>query len=416
MDPKEAGQVPTPAVAVALFAVTLVLNVVVGIAFMSLELEETWLLVVTPVILIAVTVLAVSYFGFDARETLLLRSPSAADLLMAFPLALSFVVLNDQLSTLTQELYPISEEIQQSWLRMIRAETPADWIFKIATIGVGAAVSEELLFRGFIQGAFLRGMSRTAAVLWTSFLFMALHVLPFPSFAAAGIVLGVAAMSSRSLVVPVAIHFTNNLSALALVNLADLETLGDPVWIPGSILLPALAVFALCATYFLRKLPPAPARKPVVPRRSTDDVASLAAGSSITDALASVPGLRRRLGWLVVGAALAIGVTILTGLFFFTVYAAYPQSVQGRIIEFLGRTCTERLTPEAHHRGRELAVAFDVLASSNENGALAPSQLGKVIVACARVSADQELHDPEVDELLAVIREAAGLTDAPRRL
>ncbi len=83
---------------------------------------------------------------------------------------------------------------------------------------------------------------------------MALHILPLPSFAVAGMVLGLTALSTRSIVVPVVIHFLNNASALALVNLAGLETLGDPIWIPAEILLPAMAIFALCVFYYSRRL------------------------------------------------------------------------------------------------------------------------------------------------------------------
>jgi membrane protease YdiL (CAAX protease family) len=97
-------------------------------------------------------------------------------------------------------------------------------------------------------------MRRASAVLLTSFLFMALHILPLPSFLAAGLVLGVTALATGSIVVPVVIHFLNNASALALLNLAGLETLGDPVWIPPGILVPAVAIFVLSLGYYARRL------------------------------------------------------------------------------------------------------------------------------------------------------------------
>jgi membrane protease YdiL (CAAX protease family) len=110
------------------------------------------------------------------------------------------------------------------------------------------------MFRGFIQNGFGRSLRALWAVLWTSVLFMAIHILPLPSFAFAGLVLGLTALSTRSIVVPAVVHFLNNASALALVNLTGLETLGDPVWIPPSILLPALAVFVLSVLYYTRRL------------------------------------------------------------------------------------------------------------------------------------------------------------------
>jgi membrane protease YdiL (CAAX protease family) len=125
---------------------------------------------------------------------------------------------------------------------------------KLLTIGIGAAVSEELMFRGFIQSALSRAMRPARAIALTAFLFMALHILPLPSFVAAGLVLGVAALATGSVAVPALVHFINNAAALALVNVAGLESLGDPVWIPPSILLPAIAIFALSLAYYVRRL------------------------------------------------------------------------------------------------------------------------------------------------------------------
>jgi membrane protease YdiL (CAAX protease family) len=240
----------------ALFLAVLITNLAMGRLFASSGISPDWLLVTTPLVLLVVTILFVYGFRADARETLLLRLPTWPDLLMAFPLAISFVVLSDQLSSLTSDLVPaeLSEQLREVQLRWLRASSASEWLVKLATIGVGAAISEELMFRGFVQSAFSRAMRPANAVLWTSFLFMALHILPLPSFAAAGIVLGVTALATGSIVVPVLIHLLNNVAALALVNLTGLETLGDPVWIPLEILLPAVAIFGLCLIYYARRL------------------------------------------------------------------------------------------------------------------------------------------------------------------
>jgi membrane protease YdiL (CAAX protease family) len=96
---------------------------------------------------------------------------------MAIPLAFSFVILSDQLSTLTSDLVPaeLAEQLREVQLRWLRASGPGEWIGKLATIGAGAAISEELMFRGFVQSAFLapQGGDRR---LWTRS-FLALHIL-----------------------------------------------------------------------------------------------------------------------------------------------------------------------------------------------------------------------------------------------
>ncbi len=250
------AKLPSAATAFALFFVVLVANVGMGQAVGVLGIGADWLLVATPLVLLLFTALFVFGLRLDPIETLLLRLPTWPDLLIAIPLAFSFVILSDQLSTLTSDLIPaeLSEQLREVQLRWLRASTPGEWIGKLATIGAGAAISEELMFRGFVQSALGRTMRRASAVLWTSFLFMVLHILPLPSFLAAGLVLGVTALATGSIVVPVVIHFLNNASALALVNLAGLETLGDPVWVPPAILVPAVAIFVLCMSYYARRL------------------------------------------------------------------------------------------------------------------------------------------------------------------
>ncbi len=249
-------KLPSISAALALFGAVLFSIVALGRIFASFGISPDWLLLATPLVVVTFTLLFIVGFHLDARETLLLRFPSLPDLLMAVPLALSFVILSDQLSTLTADLVPeeLAEQLREIQLRWLRASTPIEWLSKLATIGAGAAISEELMFRGFIQSAFGRSSRAWTAVLATSLLFMALHILPLPSFAVAGMVLGLTALSTRSVVVPVVIHFVNNASALALVNLAGLETLGDPVWIPAEILLPAMTIFALCVFYYSRRL------------------------------------------------------------------------------------------------------------------------------------------------------------------
>ncbi len=261
-----ASKLPSPGAALFLFVAVLVSNLGMAAIFATSKISPDWLLVATPLVLLASTGVFVSAFRLDPRETLLLRLPTWPDLLMAVPLAISFVILSDQLSSLTSGFVPdeLFEQLREAQLRWLVVSSPGEWLSRLATIGAGAAISEELMFRGFIQTAFSRTTrllfvslpGPAVAVLLTSILFTVLHLLPLPSFAAAGLVLGLTALATRSIAVPVVIHFLNNVSALALVNFWGLETLADPVWIPPVILLPAVAIFVLCLIFYARRLSP----------------------------------------------------------------------------------------------------------------------------------------------------------------
>jgi membrane protease YdiL (CAAX protease family) len=396
-----------------------------GQLFAGADANSEWLLVSTPLVLLFWTVLFVYWFRVDPKETLLLRLPSWPDLLMALPLAISFVILSDQLSSLTSDLVPeeLAEQLREVQIRWLRASGALEWLVKLATIGVGAALSEELMFRGFIQSAFSRSMKRSTAVLWTSFLFMALHVLPLPSFAAAGVVLGVTALATRSVLVPAVIHFVNNAAALALVNLAGLETLGDPVWIPPSILLPAVAIFALSMGYYGRRLLRPPEEGDLSPPAPGDPdpgedrgIFRSAANPSFVEELESVPRGRRRLGFLVIGAAVLVGSTVLLALFASSLYMSNPQGVQATFLSALSQETLSRLDPDAMARSEELETAFDALSAANDAGGLGWRQLFRVARVYASTSADGTIDSGDVDILLEALREAVRGAISPRRL
>jgi membrane protease YdiL (CAAX protease family) len=253
---QKAPKVPSPRAALLLFSVVLGANFALSAWFQAWGIDLEWLLAATPTVILLFTGLFVLTLGLDPVETLLLRAPSERDFWMALPLGLSFVVLSDQLAGLSSHLFPgeLLEKLREMQMDWLSVSSPGEWILKLATIGVGAAVSEELLCRGFLQTAFLRRLGRFPAIAAASVLFMLLHILPLPSFLAAGLVLGIAAAASRSIVVPTVIHFLNNTTALVLLNLAELETLTDPVWIPAKILVPAIVVFVLSLAHYWSRL------------------------------------------------------------------------------------------------------------------------------------------------------------------
>lgn len=414
MSVKEPSSVPSPAAGMGLYVLVLLVHVSAILIFNALNLSLNVVLIVTPTLMLLLTVVTAVRLRVDLRETLLLRLPSGADIFMAFPLAISFFILSDQLSLLTEEFFTLPEEIAQETRRMLQAQSPVEWLLKIGTIGFGAAVSEELMFRGFIQTSFLRAMSRTRAVLWTSFLFMVIHFLPIPAIAAAGILLGFTAVATRSIVVPMVVHFTNNVAGLLLINLADLDTLGEPLWIPPAILLPALAIFGLTCAYYFRRMDPQPDLPPESGRHAESPTRLELPRSSVSlsEELASVPRDKRRLGWLVVGASIVLGVVVLTSLFAASVYSMYPKRIHESVIQGLKLQSEQQLT--ATEDGARLAAAFDAMSALNEDGNLGWRDLFGVLRVYTRLSADGRIDPPEADELTKAIRDLAVAKTRPR--
>jgi len=83
------------------------------------------------------------------------------------------------------------------------------------------AVSEELLFRGYVQGNYAASMRSSAAVLLTGTMFAFFHLSAanLVPLALLGWYIGYIYIKSGNLAVPVSVHFVNNFAALLLLAL-----------------------------------------------------------------------------------------------------------------------------------------------------------------------------------------------------
>ena len=394
------GRLPTPRIAFTLFLITFVLNLLIGAILISIS-TDIGLLLSEPLAVLLPTLLLTFALRFDVHKTLRLRLPSLVDVLLALPLAFSLIILNDQLTNLTSQIMPLDPDIQEGMVRLLRTNTPYEWIVKILGIGVGAAVAEEVLFRGFIQRGLEQGLRRPSAILLTSFLFAVMHLIPqgIPSYLLAGIVLGITALATESIVVPVIIHFIFNMSALVMLNVADVETLGQPIWIPSGILVPALLIFGMTLGYYVRKIADLPEQQPSLPTQTgTPFVMDL---PSESDSMARVPAERRRLGWLAVGCAIIVGTLIILSLFAVSLYNIYSREIHASWIETIQLEIV-RLTPESERTRVE--EGFVALSTVNERGTLSLSQIGRLNWIYIEASSDGKISSDEVDTLLAEIR------------
>lgn len=253
--PRGAAAAPGCGFLITVFLVVLILNAAVNLLLARWSQEAA--IALSEIAAVGLpTLLAVRFLRLDARAILRWRRPAASDLLLALPLAACLSILNDQLSNLTSLVFPMPQLMREAILNLLRASTPLEWAIRIFGVGVAAAVSEELLFRGLIQGGLEKSLGKGRAIVLTSIAFAVIHMLPWgmPSYLLAGLVLGTAAVATGTLAVPILIHLLNNLTALALVNLTGVETLGRPVWIPLPILLPAFAVFILVTRHYLQRM------------------------------------------------------------------------------------------------------------------------------------------------------------------
>jgi hypothetical protein len=107
-----------------------------------------------------------------------------------------------------------------SFILSIKPKGPASFLFVAIGIVLVAAVTEELLFRGFIQRIFQRNMSGPLAVVLGGILFSLSHFNPpvIPGVAALGILFGYLFYRTGNLWYSIAGHAIYNLVMLARLN------------------------------------------------------------------------------------------------------------------------------------------------------------------------------------------------------
>lgn len=144
------------------------------------------------------------------------------------PLVSFSSVLNEQI-TLPSYFSNIEQYFKQQQIQsqkfatlFLKNNTGKDLFINLCIIGVLAAISEELFFRGVLQKLFINHFNNIhLAIFACAILFSALHqefyaLIPRILL---GILLGYAYVYSKSLWVPILIHFINNASAVLLDSL-----------------------------------------------------------------------------------------------------------------------------------------------------------------------------------------------------
>ncbi|MBI1729590.1 CPBP family intramembrane metalloprotease [Candidatus Acetothermia bacterium] len=183
---------------------------------------------------------------FDLKNTLRLRACPAKFYLWGVLAIVPLGILVAQLSQILVQFFPglVSDNmislVQSS---VFTGDLPVYLFFALA-ISVGAGISEELAFRGFILKGLESAVRPPAAIALTALVFALFHFEPlqilevFP----AGLFLGYLAVKSNSIFPAIAAHAFNNLYALFEVNFWQTEqpnitpkeillSTGYPIWV-----------------------------------------------------------------------------------------------------------------------------------------------------------------------------------------
>ena len=211
--------------------------------------------------------LGVKRAGRPVSETLALRPFPIVLLVPMTVLTFAGSILVAEISNLTQEVLPVPKSLQDVFYRILRADSPLEFLKRAAILSLVAPVTEELAFRGVFQQGLTANYGTRKGVAITALCFGVFHLIPWQAVGAAliGLLLGVVVYRTGSVFAGMALHAIWNLlpllaiSLLRNVSLPGYEFHGDEIrHIPIPTLIVAAGVFGLTLRSFWMRTAPHP--------------------------------------------------------------------------------------------------------------------------------------------------------------
>lgn len=112
----------------------------------------------------------------------------------------------------------MNKMVEKTYGNLLSASNFIELLLVVTVVAIVPALSEESLFRGFIQRSFELKYKKYIAVIITALFFSAYHFNPYgfiPLFIL-GAYFGFASYKSKTLLIPMFLHFLNNFSAVIL--------------------------------------------------------------------------------------------------------------------------------------------------------------------------------------------------------
>jgi len=122
------------------------------------------------------------------------------------------------IKTLKELLDTLNAYVEKTYGNLLKANNVYEAILIVFVVAIIPALSEEVMFRGFIQRSFELRMKPFYAALVTAIFFGANHFNPYGliPLIILGLYFGFAAYMSGSIIIPIILHFLNNFTAVML--------------------------------------------------------------------------------------------------------------------------------------------------------------------------------------------------------
>lgn len=176
--------------------------------------------------------------------------------LLIFPMMFGMMLIAE----FTTSLIPISGPIFGEWYKMYSEQMQSisdDTFMVFLLVSFFAPIIEEIIFRGIIQkGLINKGVKPRNAIIISALIFGLVHFNPWQFIGAflLGLVLGVVYFKTKSLLMPILLHFFNNTIAAIMLKFYYTESFSDLLNIPNYlVLLIGIIIFTVFYYLFMYK-------------------------------------------------------------------------------------------------------------------------------------------------------------------
>lgn len=146
---------------------------------------------------------------------------------------------NSELINSVKSLFDsLNELVEKTFGNMLKANSTAEVLLVILVIAIVPAIAEEIMFRGYIQRSFQKKIKPFWAAFVTAVFFGLYHFNPYGLLPLIGLgfFFGFASYTSKTVLIPIFLHFLNNFTAVILYFIVgDDEIINSNVSDPGSL-------------------------------------------------------------------------------------------------------------------------------------------------------------------------------------
>ncbi|MCQ4696625.1 ABC transporter permease [Paeniclostridium sordellii] len=205
------GTMPSIGDGVTLYAVGVVLLIYVG-SLIQLKFKMGGI-ALTQIMIIGLPLLFVWYIKSDFKKAFSIKVPKVINVLGGIVLWIGTFIVVNLITQIMLFLFPQNMQVVEGLNDVLKLDS--SFLLNLLVVAVMPAICEEFFFRGFVFTSFSNGKNKKAqiwAVICSGVLFGFMHIdfIRVIPTSILGIALGYAVYKSKSIFIPMLMHFLNN--------------------------------------------------------------------------------------------------------------------------------------------------------------------------------------------------------------